>query len=476
MTLSRRGFLYTAPAAALALTATPASARQPALRTRLNVKKLNGNSPDIKALASAIGQMRKLPGNDLRNWLNISAVHGKLNTNKSTNCKHGDWLFLPWHRGFLHSFELIVQQLSGHKNFALPYWKWEVDHALPNLFTAAGHPPEFDNNARPNLPDSGRKNPAGFDPDDVEKHFGAKLERMKDLLNANFTLFAGKWEKQKNGKIIREQGKLESGPHAFIHAWVGGDLLGGGSPFDPVFWMHHCNIDRLWDIWAHHHPKGTPDDKDWLTADLPGFCDGKGEKLKLTVEDVLGGELGYKYEGTAKPAEMKPDRSWKVATKTGADFVADGWNTGVGTAFTAVSITAENRRSFNDVIEGKGQGLAVQVVLGGFKSHGLDPRLALDVYLTKANPEGAKFSPKDDGFVGSIYVAQFADHEGDHPPSSFMLDATGAFRRLYPKGLPAKGAPSLAFVPMLVGGKKWEGKLSEVFPTERRIEVIYRDE
>ncbi len=26
------------------------------------------------------------------------------------------------------------------------------------------------------------------------------------------------------------------------------------SPNDPVFWLHHCNIDRLWPLWRDQHP------------------------------------------------------------------------------------------------------------------------------------------------------------------------------------------------------------------------------
>jgi hypothetical protein len=45
------------------------------------------------------------------------------------------------------------------------------------------------------------------------------------------------------------------GLHADVHAWVGGtmrDLL--TSPADPLFWMHHANVDRIYTLWQKTHP------------------------------------------------------------------------------------------------------------------------------------------------------------------------------------------------------------------------------
>ena len=39
-----------------------------------------------------------------------------------------------------------------------------------------------------------------------------------------------------------------------MHIWVGGDMGPGTSPNDPVFFLHHCNVDRFWALWQHAHP------------------------------------------------------------------------------------------------------------------------------------------------------------------------------------------------------------------------------
>ena len=45
--------------------------------------------------------------------------------------------------------------------------------------------------------------------------------------------------------------------HNRVHIWVGGDMGPGTSPNDPVFFLHHCNVDRLWALWQHAHPAST---------------------------------------------------------------------------------------------------------------------------------------------------------------------------------------------------------------------------
>ena len=63
-----------------------------------------------------------------------------------------------------------------------------------------------------------------------------------------------------------ESGHLESfrnvmegwwwGPrlHNQLHVWVGGSMGPGTSPNDPIFFLHHCNVDRLWVEWLNSHP------------------------------------------------------------------------------------------------------------------------------------------------------------------------------------------------------------------------------
>jgi tyrosinase len=66
------------------------------------------------------------------------------------------------------------------------------------------------------------------------------------------------WSTQSDGFRNRVEGwrPLESAPglHNRVHVWVGGDMLPSSSPNDPVFYLNHCNEDRIWTAWQERHP------------------------------------------------------------------------------------------------------------------------------------------------------------------------------------------------------------------------------
>ena len=104
-------------------------------------------------------------------------------------------------------------------------------------------------------------------------------------------------------------GRVEREPHGTVHVAVGGDS-GFMSAFetagwDPIFWLHHANIDRLWEVWRNMPGHGDPQDNDWQAA---GFDFGFGNDLRtLAVTDIVDtttSPLEYVYEGV--PAFVPP--------------------------------------------------------------------------------------------------------------------------------------------------------------------------
>jgi len=65
-----------------------------------------------------------------------------------------------------------------------------------------------------------------------------------------------------------------------------GDMVNAGrTAFDPIFWGHHANCDRLWAEWQKAHTKSGPDDPDDV---LPPW--------NMTVEQTYNtAKLGYQY-------------------------------------------------------------------------------------------------------------------------------------------------------------------------------------
>lgn len=70
---------------------------------------------------------------------------------------------------------------------------------------------------------------------------------------------------------------------------------GNCAPLDPIFWLHHANIDRLWNVWmaaGHVNPGGG-----WLNESFT-FFDADGSSRTMAAQEVLdsGAQLGYVYD------------------------------------------------------------------------------------------------------------------------------------------------------------------------------------
>src|SRR3954447_12046686 len=78
----------------------------------------------LDSYKKGIAAMLQLPPTDPRNWYRHAFTH-------VFDCPHGNWWFLPWHRGYLGWLEQTIRELSGDGKFALPYWDWTKAPAIP---------------------------------------------------------------------------------------------------------------------------------------------------------------------------------------------------------------------------------------------------------------------------------------------------------------------------------------------------------
>src|ERR1700733_15393143 len=107
---------------------------------RQNVAGMDENHPVLMSYRKAVDAMKKLPATDPRSWQFQANRHGAQNNDGVNDawrwCMHGNWYFLPWHRGYIYYFEKIVRKMSGDDGFRLPYWAWETEgqNALPAPF------------------------------------------------------------------------------------------------------------------------------------------------------------------------------------------------------------------------------------------------------------------------------------------------------------------------------------------------------
>lgn len=115
---------------------------------------------------------------------------------------------------------------------------------------------------------------------------------------------------------------IEGMPHNAIHSSINGLMADFLSPTDPIFWLHHANIDRIWAVWSEFQgARGLPDQpqKAEATAFNPEpylfFVDGKGKAITAnnTAGDYMNMDVfGYNYAGgsqvqTSQSAQLNND-------------------------------------------------------------------------------------------------------------------------------------------------------------------------
>jgi hypothetical protein len=300
--------------------------------------------------AKAVAVMRRKPATDPTSWAYQAGVHGAYSAVPAgaswNQCQHATWYFLPWHRMYLHFFEKIVRaaiEEAGEdpSGWALPYWNYSdgaqpPSNTLPRALRARRLP---DDSANPLfVPYPNRNNGRGSVPLDKGINDGGQLPRRyltySQALNfTNFTFppgpspgFGGPRTgfHHEGGADSSPFGELENQPHNIVHVLVGGDLgnsCRGGWMTDPncaaqepVFWLHHSNIDRLWNRWGALPGHLDPTQTAWLDKSFK-FYDPETEKIRsIKVRDVVNSaaQLGYRYDDDPPPVARAPRRARPV--------------------------------------------------------------------------------------------------------------------------------------------------------------------
>ena len=288
---TRRRFLATAGAAASVAILKPSlfggGHALAAPLVRRDIGGLTASDPIITSYRTAIAAMRALPNSNPRSWTYQAAIHGTTLPGPPltawNSCQHGNYFFWSWHRMYLYYFERIIRQMSGNPNWTLPYWNWSssTQRHLPPMFRDTSselytsHRYSSINDGTGSLPD--------FD-----------VDYSSAFLQTNFT-------------TASSNAFLQGSPHGAVHVDIGGwmhDVPTAGQ--DPIFYLHHCNIDRLWNLWlAQGGGRADPlSDSPWKN-NLFTFFDETGHQVQMKGCDVLraADQLNYTYEG--EPAQVK---------------------------------------------------------------------------------------------------------------------------------------------------------------------------
>jgi tyrosinase len=166
---------------------------------------------------------------------------------------HNNGAFLPWHRGYLLRVENILQ--SYEPGVTIPYWDWTRQPQINESPIWGSNDDQFSSNG-----DAQRcvqDGPFGFNTGFALTN-GRCLERRitggsaaspaeVDNLYARFPL-ASNFDAFRN--------RLEHGPglNDSVHCIVGGTMCSARASNDPIFFLHHAQVDRIWAQWQSTSP------------------------------------------------------------------------------------------------------------------------------------------------------------------------------------------------------------------------------
>ncbi len=383
--------------------------------------------PITLAYARAIAEMKRRPADDVTSWTFQAAIHGTYEEpalDEWNQCQHASWWFLPWHRMYISWFERIVRSIvvaqGGPDDWALPYWNYSrgaPTNTLPPAFRTPAWPDGEDDNPL-HVPEPGR-NTAGI-------NRGAALARedVDESMALAQRSFTPPPPPGFGGTAIREPahfaprqftGALENVPHNVVHGAVGGDFETGlmadpnHAAEDPIFWLHHSNIDR---VWAHWRGRGNADPSHpvFLGQTWP-FFDAQGGRVTMSISDVLDPArettLEYRYDDEPPVAARGPRAAAAVSGGEPAverrELAATSGIELSGEATVALSMTPEARGLAAAALD---QGGSIVLTVEDIQVHA-DTGSSYRVYLGPPEPSR---------LVGHItfFGASHMHHHGAH--------------------------------------------------------------
>ncbi len=505
--------------------------------TRANAWNKGGtfDNPDLLWYARGVGAMQARAISDPASWWFFAAIHGEYlqdptvpinlypgwgaipvpppipispdtpyrppaSTQLWDQCQHQTWLFLPWHRGYLLALEAQIRvdvvKLGGPETWALPYWDYfggGDENKIPPAFT------------QKKLLDGKTDNPlfvtARLGPDGTGKDVYVPLgttnrgitldclcdtEYTGDVAEAGFggpdTTSLGCFSHSGGSQ---NNGGLESNPHNLVHVFVGGSNPNLGvyglmadpstAALDPVFYLHHANIDRMWAGWNQVLGNANPSAPNWLTG--PAACGDAVFVMPMpgpsswvyTPKDVNSlSQLNYGYESYASIQKPKcpshkdqiSERLAKLRLSAAAEQVKAGATVNMGRNVELVGAS-------QNAVSVKGSGVHAPVTLEPAVRNKVSANLKAAsevappdrIFLKLENVRGSR-----DASVLSVYINLPTDaNPDDHP--ELLAGTVGLFGLRLASSPNAKhGGEGLTFsleITKIVDALYLDGKLDQ---------------
>lgn len=312
--------------------------------------------------------------------------------------------FLPWHRMYVFFFEQIIRRVSGDASFTLPYWNYTSSGptygVIPPEFTRMGDPtfgPLFVSGRNPGV-NAGR--PIA----------GPGVLNLNAFRQCNYGV---------SGALPGFNQDLDFGLHGNVHVGVGNRTNMGAVPWaagDPVFWVHHCMIDRLWASW-NAAGRANPTNATFLNQTFT-FADPTGTRVVARIGDFLDiSRLGYSYDRLEPVPPCPPARRGPLALTMSPISQATSLTLGTAPARATLDLAPATPprggpaplQTFTARMAAMDPQRRLFLVLRQLKTD-LQPGTLYNVYL--ALPDGLAPEQGQDRLVGTINF--FGAGHGDH--------------------------------------------------------------
>lgn len=470
---------------------------------RRSLQGLAWNDPIVATYRDAVGIMKQTPDSQQFSWVKLASIHGS-DPDTYHFCPHGNWYFLPWHRAYIAMYERVIRHLMKNDAFALPFWDWTANPLMPEVFLKPKTPDgktnwlyNADRNWERTWPPTEPMPAENVGPAVLKsilaateyEEFGTSRPQGQNSLDPS-------WITDGSGA----QGVLEGNAHNNVHNNIGGWMPSASSPRDPIFFMHHSNIDRIWAVWNLNNPNS----KERLWTDMQfaeNFYNIDGSFWSPKVSDLYVPEnLGYTY-GLSELVATAPASSGKVVAlrnKLTAVFaephLKDVSAAGIATVTVANTETAKPNQPLEIALKVPeqamkaisrlptlGSGVDVMNFAAAQERAASGTRAIVflrDVAVTQPQETMYRvFVDRDDlsastpitdpHYVGTFGIFSHGSHS-QHAAPSFAIDLTSALQRIYGSGREATGQIRLQIIPVAGGRGKEPGTV-----TPARVEMTF---
>ncbi|KAF8655955.1 hypothetical protein AX16_002861 [Volvariella volvacea WC 439] len=358
----------------------PGAGAQSGPSPRLEINKFvsDENKWQFALYVQALNEMFK-DTDSIRSFYEVSGIHGKpfRDWNQSPSrgrgyCVHGTDQFIPWHRPYIALFEQLLYEhaaaiaeryttdVDEWKNATAslrqPYWDWAKqsvppDRVIRDKTVTIPVPPNGDLQSVDNpffqyTFKRGERENGEFigtfsrwsktlrHPTTTRENAESNVESLRIALQSLQEELTELTEKLATRRTWPEFSSALENIHNKVHVRVGGANGGHMSQvpyaaFDPIFYLHHAQVDRLASLWNRQH-------KLWITraADLNPFWSDQQTYWKSDSISQTASTFNYSYddipEGSTAPSQtarsIKPALDAPAAEASGPRTTITDWS------------------------------------------------------------------------------------------------------------------------------------------------------